>query len=159
MYIRFFSLILGLTLLSVAACGPVAIINEEKTIENAQWAYRDTLDFRFEVLDTATVYGMKMKFAYADTFPAQNIYLRIHTQFPDGRRQSKLCSFDLFDAEGKSVGAANGHRCTATLPLQEKALFKEPGAYRITIEQYTRQEPLPGISAIGLVVSKTDAMW
>ncbi len=142
---------------SLASCGPDYLFEEEKKIADGQWNYRDTLDFRFTVTDTAQLYNLFADFAYADTFSTQNIYLKLHTRFPDGRRVSRIRSFDLFDAQGSAVGKCSGHACNTRILLQDKAYFNLVGEYMITLEQFTRRDPLPGMSEIGLAVEKTGA--
>ena len=155
MFLR--SIFFVLLVSSLASCGPDYLFEEEKKITDGQWNYRDTLDFRFTVTDTAQLYNLFADFAYADTFSTQNIYLKLHTRFPDGRRVSRIRSFDLFDAQGSAVGKCSGHACNTRILLQDKAYFNLLGEYMITLEQFTRRDPLPGMSAIGLAVEKTGA--
>ena len=140
---------------SMTSCGPDYLFEEEKKIADGQWNYRDTLDFRFMVTDTAQIYNLFADFEYADTFSTQNIYLKLYTRFPDGRRVSRIRSFDLFDAQGNALGKCSGHACNTRILLQDKAYFNLPGEYTITLEQYTRFEPLPGMSVVGVAVEKT----
>lgn len=145
-----FALLLGL-----AACQSGSFFEEKKEIPRGVWTYRDTLDFRFSIADTSETYNLYLDFEYADTFSTQNIYLQLHTLFPDGRRLSKQKSFDLFDEQGASPGDCSGRRCRYHAILQEKAFFNQPGPYLITLEQYTRQDSLPGILAVGMTIEKT----
>jgi gliding motility-associated lipoprotein GldH len=137
------------------ACGPEYLYQEQKEIPSSQWSYRDTLDFSFQVQDTSALYDLSVEFVYADTFPEQNIYVKFYTRFPDGKRLSKALSFDLFDTEGQPVGNCRGGKCRALIPIQKNAYFNTAGEYLITIEQYGRREPVPGIRSIGLSVQQT----
>ena len=137
------------------ACGPNYFFQEKKSIPNDQWAYRDTLDFRFTITDTAAVYSLYLDFEYADTFSTQNMYLKLYTAFPDGKRMSKVKSFDLFDAAGAPLGKCSGRTCQLHAVLQEKAYFNRPGQYVLTLEQYTRREALPGLKSVGLSIEPT----
>ncbi|MFN0213006.1 MAG: gliding motility lipoprotein GldH [Saprospiraceae bacterium] len=145
----FFVLIFSLT-----ACGPSYLFDEEKTIPNGQWAYRDTLDFKFNVSDTSAIYNILVDFVYADSFPNQNIYVKFYTLFPDGRRLSKPLSFDFFDPIGNPAGKCSGDECRAQISIQQNAFFQKTGDYTITLEQYGRLDPLPGIIKVGLSVEK-----
>lgn len=158
-----FKLIQNLYLLSIilffslfqSACEEHNFFEKNVEIENAQWAYSDTLNYSFSITDTLETYNLYLDFTYVDTFPKQNIYLKLHTQFPDGKRLSKQKAFDLFDVQGQPLGRCSGHECRVRILLQEKAFFNTPGAYTITLEQYTRQEVLSGVSAVGLVLEAT----
>lgn len=152
---RFFFLwAFALTLL-YAACNDPFVFKSEKDIAGGQWAYRDTLDFSFAMTDTSATYNLYVDFEYVDTFSTQNLYVKLHTLFPDGKRLSKQKSFDLFDVQGKPLGECSGHKCRLHALLQEKAYFNQPGTYTITVEQFTRRDPLPGIFAVGLSVEST----
>lgn len=146
--------LLGLVL-SFAACGPDYLFDEEKNIPNGAWAYRDTLDFKFSVTDTTALYNLYVDFVYADTFPNQNIYVKFHTLFPSGKSLGKPLSFDFFDPLGNSTGKCSGQECRTQIPIQQNAFFEKAGEYTITLEQFGRRDPLPGIKSVGLAVEKT----
>lgn len=147
--------LLVLCIFGLSACGPDYLFEAEKTIVNEQWAYRDTLDFKFNVQDTTVLYNINVSFEYADTFPSQNIYVRFYTRFPDGKRLSKPLSFDLFDPIGNATGKCSGKTCSAQIPIQQNAFFEKSGEYTITLEQFGRQDPLSGLKTVGLTVEKT----
>lgn len=141
-------------LLSLSACGPNYLFEDEKKIANGQWAYSDTLDFKFTVTDTTALYNILVDFVYADSFPNQNIYVKFYTRFPDGRRLNKPLSFDFFDPIGNPAGKCSGGDCRAQIPIQENAFFEKTGEYVITLEQFGRKDPLPGLKSVGLAVEK-----
>jgi gliding motility-associated lipoprotein GldH len=138
----------------LCACNDKVFYESTQDLQGSQWAYGDTLDFRFSIVDTTQLYDLYLHFAYVDSFPTQNVYLRLHTRFPDGKRPSKVKSFDLFDALGNPVGDCSGHRCKARLLLQDNAFFNQTGEYCLTLEQFTRTAQLGGISGAGLVLEK-----
>ncbi len=140
--------------LGLWSCGPSYLFQEEKNITNNQWAYRDTIDFKFKVPDTTALYNLYVDFEYADTFPHQNIYVKFYTRFPNGKRLAKPLSFDFFDPEGKSVGKCSGSTCRTQIAIQQNAFFEKAGEYTITLEQFGRIDPLPGIKSVGLSVEK-----
>ncbi|MEQ1746219.1 MAG: gliding motility lipoprotein GldH [Saprospiraceae bacterium] len=145
----------ALLLIVFAACGPNYFFEENKPIANGQWAYADTLDFRFAIEDTLETYNMYLDFEYADTFSTQNIYLKLHTRFPDGKRLGKQKSFDLFSPEGQPLGKCSGGNRHLRTVLQERAFFNQRGEYVITLEQFTRSNPLPGVLSVGLALEAT----
>lgn len=134
------------------ACGPHYLYQENKQIPDGQWRYADTVTFQFAITDTSELYTLYLDFEHADTFAAQNLYVNLHTVFPDGQRMSKQKSFDLFDEQGQPAGKCSGHTCRLRVVLQEQTYFNQPGTYTIALEQYTRINPLPGIRSVGLAV-------
>lgn len=137
-------------LVCLSACENNYHYNETQEIAGGNWTYSDTLDFRFRIDDTMAMYNLYLDIRYADTFATQNVYVKLHTVFPDGKRMSKQRSFDLFDARGQPLGECSGRTCRLHTLLQENAYFNAPGEYRIALEQYTRRDVLPGILSIGL---------
>ena len=138
-----------------AACGPTYLFEAKQDIPNGQWAYADTLNFQFEVRDTASRYDFYLDVDYDQDFAFQNIYLKLSTQYPNGKRLSKVRSFDLFDAQGAALGTGSGTRHLRA-SLQDNAFFNQPGLHTVTVEQYTRRDPLPSIRAVGLAVARRE---
>lgn len=140
--------------LGIASCEQKFLFEEKKEIPGGVWMYRDTVDFKFAVTDTAALYDLFVDFEHTDTFPNQNVYLKLYTRFPDGKRLSMARSFDLFNAQGESNGKCSGGDCRVHILLQDRAYFNQPGEYIITLEQFTRRDSLPGIRAVGLAIEK-----
>jgi gliding motility-associated lipoprotein GldH len=141
--------------IGMAACNDPYVFKAEQPIGTEGWSYTDTLDFRVPVTDTTQLYNLYIRFTHADTFPNQNIYIKLYTRFPDGKRVSRLRSFDLFDVEGKPIGHCSGDRCETKLLLQDKLYFNQIGEHLITLEQFTRANPLTGIQSLGILLEKT----
>ncbi|MCB9344200.1 MAG: gliding motility lipoprotein GldH [Lewinellaceae bacterium] len=146
--------LLGLLLLN--SCGDNYLFNEEKEIANGSWSYQDTLNYTISVGDTSQLYNLYVAFEHADTFRYQNIYLKLHTLFPDGSRTSRLRSFDLYDIEGKSKGECSGHTCEVKSLLQDNLYFNQIGDYTITLEQFTRSNPLLGVNSVAILMEKAE---
>jgi gliding motility-associated lipoprotein GldH len=144
-----------LTTISFVACQDTFIYKERKAIPNNSWAYSDTLEYRISVADTSALYNLYAEFEHADTFPAQNLYLKLYTTFPGGKRVERMRSFDFFDNLGNPVGKRSGGKCTLRTMLQNNVYFNEKGDYKITLEQFTRTSPLPGISGVTLLLEDT----
>lgn len=153
---KFAGLLVALSMLCLAACGPDYAYHQVQKIPNdGQWRYTDTLNFNFTITDTVSHYNFYLDFEHSDTFPFQNVYLKLYTRFPDGHRLTKLRSFDFFDAQGEALGKCSGHQCSRRSVLQENAYFKEPGAYVLTVEQNSRLDPLLSLQSVGLVLEKS----
>lgn len=157
MKIRLFLPALMALMAGLYACGPDMIYEERLEIpDGGGWKYQDTLQYAFEISDTSLLYNIYLDVEHIDSFMGQNLYLRLHTLFPDGRRASVVRSFDLFDAQGKPAGNVSGHWIKPRLTLQENAFFNLTGRYVITVEQYSRFDPLPGIRSAGIAIERTD---
>jgi gliding motility-associated lipoprotein GldH len=140
----------------ISSCDDKYLYESKIDIHNAQWTYQDTLNFKVPITDTMQLYNLYIRFSHADTFPNQNIYLKLYTQFPNGKRVSRIRSFDLYDIQGKPFGKCSGKACETQILLQDKLYFNQLGEHLITLEQYTRSSPLGGLSAVGIMLEKTD---
>ena len=96
-----------------------------------------------------------MDFTHADSFPSQNLYVKFYTRFPDGKRLSVPLSFDFFDAQGNPTGKCSGGDCRTKIAIQQNAFFNKTGEYVLTLEQFGRRDPMPGVEAVGVTVEKT----
>lgn len=154
--IKNFSLTLLLAAICFTACDDDYLFKEKKEIQGGRWSYADSLSYTISVADTAALYNLYIEFEHADTFPTQNLYLKLHTRFPDGKTVHKQRSFEFFDFEGNPIGKCSGGRCTVKALLQNNLYFNQIGDYVIGLEQFTRINPLPGIAGISLLLEKTE---
>ena len=138
------------------ACRNDMLLDDKKTVVGKSWAYPDSLRFDFDLADTSHFYNLFVDVEHADDYPFENLYVKIHTILPSGKRLSKTRSLQLAAPSGEWLGSGSGEKITARLVLQEHALFREPGHYALVFEQWMRQDSLTGISAIGLAVQRTN---
>lgn len=139
-----------------AACGSRYEFQAEHTFPGAVWAWQDTLDFKFNIADTAARYDLILAFTHQADFANQNLYVRLKTHFPDGHHTTDVQSFDLFDTQGASLGDCSGKACTVTLDLQKSVHFRQPGDYTLTLEQWMRRDSVPGIQKVEMLVKKVE---
>ncbi len=151
-----YSFFLCISLFLIATgCGPNYIFDQQIPIADQKWSYQDTLDFDVSIEDTLKTYNLQLDIEHAADFPYQNLYVMIHTRFPSGSRISEQLSIDLTDKSGRPLGACNAEWCTVPINLQEGAYFNALGQHLITIEQFMRLDPLPGIKSLSLKIEDT----
>lgn len=138
------------------ACDTGLHYQEEHAIpEDSGWTYADSLSFSFDIADTLALYDLILVVDHRTGYPYQNLYTRIHTIFPSGRRLSQVLSLELMDKVGYWQGDCRGERCSLRIPIQESAYFNETGTYSLRLEQYMRRDSLPGLDALSLEVRST----
>jgi gliding motility-associated lipoprotein GldH len=133
-------------------CGPEVIYDRAETLPAEGWSYADSVAFEFAIPDTVRNYDLVLMVEHDQTFPYQNFYVNIHTDFPNGRRTTQLVSLQLAGDFGAWLGNRGGKTCTLDIPILSGARFSQSGAFGVTVEQHTRDEPLQGIREIGLSV-------
>lgn len=143
-------------LLALAACGPSYVFEETHDIPDYGWTYKDTVQYAFEVKDTSILYDLTLRIKHSPEFGNQNIYTRIYTGFPSGKRISKILSLELADKNGIWAGDCGSKSCTLDIPIQTKVYFNQVGTYTLSLEQFMRQDSVQGIQSMSLKLSKTD---
>jgi len=131
----------------VFSCSKERIILEKEALikENTGWIFSDSLAVDFSISDTSRFYAMRFQLNFDPQFNYENVYTRIHTQFPDGKRISQILSLQLTNETGAWAGKCNKNVCHVEIPLQERIIFPSTGYYKISIAQYTRTDTLEGI--------------
>lgn len=154
--VQLFVYLLSLGLM-LSSCDANRVFEENQDIPNAQWPVALVPVFEFQIIDTAQTYNLYLNVRNAQHYPFYNLYLRHYLIGPDGRQvNSFLHEMDLMDPKtgepkGNGAGDIFDHRFKALKNVK----FQRPGTYRLKINQYMRQDPLPGIMAVGIRVEKT----
>ncbi len=138
------------TIGGLSSCGPNYTWYQRHPIAPEGWAWEDTLHFTFSITDTTQVYDMWLELDHRPDYAYQNLYVKIHTSFPDGTHQSDLLSIEMADKQGRWQGQCQGNWCQLRIPIQQHIFFPQQGTYHVYIEQYMRKNPLSGITQIGM---------
>ncbi|HHS95229.1 MAG TPA: gliding motility lipoprotein GldH [Phaeodactylibacter sp.] len=150
--VLFFCAIVCLTL----ACKEDLYFQSKKEIPAALWAYQDSLDFTFEILDTSAIYNLYLDIEHSTEYPFQNVYLQVYTLFPSGKRDRQRLNIDFADKTGRWYGKCNSEECRLRVFMQESVYFAEQGAYTITLKQFTREDTLSGIMGMRIALAVQD---
>ncbi len=129
-------------------CASDYAYQEQREIDGPAWTYADSLAYQFRIDDTLTVYNLHLIVDHLPEFPFENLYVRLHTVFPDGERLSEVVSLQLSDDLNRWLGDSRGDGYRLDIPIQEGAYFNQPGPYQLIIEQYTRRDSLRGVQAV-----------
>ena len=143
-------IILAFITLSILSCGPDYLYEKSFELENAEWTYKDTLDFSVDISDTLKIYNLYLDIEHSATYSNQNLYVMISTRFPSGQRIKERVSLELANKAGQWYGDCNSEWCKLRMIIQEGAFFNAEGNHLITVEQFMRVNPLPGINSLAL---------
>lgn len=138
------------------ACGSNYSFEERRGIAEASWTYADSLQYDFQINDSLQIYNLHLVVEHTDDFPFENLYVRLHTIFPDGNRLSEVVSLQLSDDVDRWLGSRRGDTYQLDIPIQQGAYFNQVGAYQLVVEQFSRREQLSGVQAITFALEKTD---
>jgi gliding motility-associated lipoprotein GldH len=144
-------------LATLGACDPNRVYEENTDLKSPTgdpyvWDVQQRPNFTFAIADfnvrNASAYGF------------YNLYLKHTLTGPDGRvvGQPLLHQLVLLDPKtGEPLGAGAGDIFDHQFLALRNVHFARPGNYKVTLEQYMRQNQLPGIMSVGVRVVKADA--
>ena len=150
-----FLAILFIMLIIVApGCSDDYIFKKELEIKNSEWYYDNQLNFEFTVEDTLKKYDLLLDVHHAGDYGFQNLYVQFHTTFPSGENKAQTVSLELASKSGIWNGKCSSNSCRVEIPLQLNTSFNETGKHIISVGQYMRKNPLPGIKAMVLKIAE-----
>jgi gliding motility-associated lipoprotein GldH len=139
------------------SCHPGKVHYQETVVfEEETWNYSDTAHFAFSIQDTLQRYNLYLDVEHRDDYPFQNLYVIIHSKTPKGEIIKDQHSLELQEKDGFWMGDCQGKSCELRFILREGLAFAEIGDYKISIEQYSREENLKGIQSMGIYLEKAD---
>jgi gliding motility-associated lipoprotein GldH len=153
--ILFFLIINTLIAVGFTACDKDFLLDKKIEISQKGWAYKDTLNFDFDIKDTMKIYNLYLEIEHGELYPYQNLYVMTHTRFPNGIRAAQRINIDLAQKTGKWLGKNSGNTFTHRVDLQEGAYFNEAGNYTLTLAQHMRNDSLADIKSIRFVMEQT----
>ncbi|GAA4376425.1 gliding motility lipoprotein GldH [Hymenobacter koreensis] len=151
-------LLWALLLLPLVACDPNRIYETNIDLPDYAWSVQNKPVFEFEIQDTTQLYDVYFNVRNASAYGYYNLYMRHTLSGPDGLPVSQLLHHMILmdpktgEPRGKGTGDIFDHQFLA-LPKQR---FDQAGTYKIVLEQYMRQDVLPGIMAVGVRVATVD---
>jgi gliding motility-associated lipoprotein GldH len=141
--------------LVLSSCETNRIYETNHDFEDRTWKLNDPQEFEFRIEDLEKKYNLYFNVRNSLDYPYSRIFITYHLQDSVGNElQSKLNTQDLFDQKtgvpfgSSSVGDIYDHQFL----LLNEYQFKLRGKYKLKLEQYTRQDTLLGIMAIGVRV-------
>ena len=105
--------------------------------------------------DSSGLYNLFLTLDHRSDFATQNLYVRVHTGFPNGQRLSQRLSLEISDKIGRALGDCQGELCQLDIPIQANAYFDQVGPHYFTLEQIMRTDSLAGIQSVSLRVELT----
>jgi len=146
-------LFLILSVSGIISCSHTEVFFKYRSFPNAEWNRSDIADFNVKIDDKAQLYDVSIELRNNDAYPFSNIWLFIDYKTPDGKSRTDTISADLADVYGKWYGKGMS-LYNLSIPYENAVLFPDTGTYIWSVRQGMREDPLKGISDIGLKVSK-----
>lgn len=140
----------------LTACDPNRVFEQNIDFPDYSWDVQQKPSFTFQIPDTAARYNLYFNVRNASAYGYYNLYLKQTLTGPAGPvGQPRLHELILMDPKtGEPRGSGTGDIFDHQVLALPKVKFPRPGPYTLTLEQYMRQDKLPGLMAVGLRVAK-----
>lgn len=137
----------------LVSCSQNEIFFEYHSFKNEGWDRNNAAVYHISMDNTTDVFDVSLEIRNNNDYPFRNIWLFVDIQMPEGDIRSDTIEVDLADVYGKWKGKGIS-LYSLTIPYETSARFSQKGAYIYSIRQGMRENPLRGISDIGLKISK-----
>ena len=139
----------------ISSCDPNRIYETNHDFEDRTWKVNEAQEFEFRIDDPGKKYNLYYNVRNSLEYPYARIFVTYHLQDSLGKElQTKLTMEDLFNQKtGAPFGSSGlGDIYDHRFLLLNDYEFKFPGTYKIKLEQFTRQDTLKGVLAVGVRV-------
>ena len=144
---------------ALAACDSRGVFEQNADFPNYSWDVQQKPVFTFAIEDTAALYDVYFNVRHASAYGFYNLYVKHTLTGPAGRVGPPLLhQMLLLDPKtGEPKGSGTGDIYDIQLLALPRQRFAQPGRYTLTLEQYMRQDQLPGLMAVGVRVVRHEA--
>jgi gliding motility-associated lipoprotein GldH len=151
--------VLIIAALFFVACETEVVYNQSKPIDGGLWESKNRVSNSFEVDDTLSSHNFFINLRNTTNFQYNNIFLFVHTTFPNGKKSTDTVECVLTDRAGRWLGSGNGFIkdnsvITNKILYNYQKKFPIKGTYKIELEQAMREDPLPEIIDVGIRIEK-----
>lgn len=148
--------LLCLAALLFISCDQQRVFEQKVDLPNNSWAVNEILEFTFTVPDTTQRYDIYFNIRHDLDYAYYNLYLRHSLTGPDQKVISSLLhEIILLDrVTGQPKGKGSGGTFDYRIRALRNHKFTRSGPFVIKLQQYMRQDPLPGIMAVGVRIEK-----
>lgn len=123
-------------------------------MDHGTWNSDTMVSFSVAIIDTMSLYDLYLDVRNDPGYPFCNLFLFLHSEFPDGRVTSDTIECLLASPDGKWLGSGIGSIRTSRFLFQKGIRFRDPGTYRFVFEQAMRVHDLQGIRDFGIRIDK-----
>ncbi len=146
-------------LLLLTTCDPNRVFEQNIDFPKYSWDVQQKPAFTFAIADTMARYDVYFSVRHAASYGFYNLYVKHTLMGPAGAVGPPLLhQMLLMDAKtGEPKGTGTGDIYDIQFLALANQHFSRPGNYTLTLEQYMRQDQLPGLMAVGVRVVRRGA--
>lgn len=138
----------------MSSCSNRMMYDESVVIPEAKWDNKNIPYFDVNVEDTVSIYSFALNVRHIENYRYSNLYIFLHTTFPNGNVTHDTIECTLAYPDGSWVGKGSGSMRSGKILLNPNLRFPIGGVYHFEMEQAMRDEVLKGIADIGISIEK-----
>lgn len=140
--------------LLLSGCTNTHLIDVNMEVPENNWSYAKSVKAAFEIKDPSLAYHVFFKIRNTADYRYANIYVIMRLKGSNGMLKNARYQFQLAKADGQWLGKGSGDLYSNTFPLLKNFRFPKAGKYELEVEQNMRNNPLVGISDVGIRVEQ-----
>lgn len=141
------------TVLLMQSCTDANLVDTNVAMADNNWVYAKSIKADVDIKDANKIYQVYFKLRHTAAYRYSNLYVLVHLR-GNGLKKSLRYQFKLAQPNGEWTGKGSGDIYTHVFPLLSHFRFDKPGKYEVEIEQNMRDNPLVGISDVGILVNE-----
>lgn len=146
-----------MTLAFFQSCGDKNVIFDESSIiANSSWDNNERPHFDVKVEDTLSNYAFYLNIRHLENYRYSNIYMFLHTTFPNGNQTHDTIECILSYPDGRWIGKGSGSMRDNKILLNSNLSFPLSGNYHFEIEQAMREPVLKGVADVGISIIRNE---
>jgi|SRR5690606_12076092 len=134
----------------ISSCTSDDYYQVNKPIENRAWTYAQVPSFKIDIKDNSRPFDVMVNIRHTGDYAFSNLFILIHQKGPGIRDTTYKHELRLAERDGRWLGSSAGSLYESQLLLKENYSFPDTGEYSLGIEQNMRENPLYGISDVGI---------
>jgi gliding motility-associated lipoprotein GldH len=149
--LQLFFFLLSIVLIS---CDPRRVFDENTSFKDNIWDRTNKITFQVPITDTVSAHNVYINIRNSEGYPYSNLYLFIHSTFPNGKKYTDTLECMLADATGKWLGSGAGDIYDNQILYKRNVRFRQSGTYTFELEQAMRLDKLPLIMDAGMRIER-----
>lgn len=141
----------------VSSCDQQVVYEQYKAVKSPGWEHHKPVVFEVQITDTVTPHHVYFNIRNLGSYEFSNLFVFLTSHFPNGKTGRDTLEFILADQSGKWLGKGVGDLYDRRHLFISGYRFPAGGVYRFELDQGMRENPLKGISDVGIRIEKTPA--
>lgn len=143
-----------LLLLFLSGCTVVEVVDVWKNLDKYTWQKNKPVKIPVEIKDTGYYYNLSVNLRVTNDYKYSNIWLNLHTIYPNGKKTTEPVMLTLADHKGVWAGHNLGHVISFQLPVIKDKVYNTSGKYIFELEQFMRDTTLNEVVSVGIKLDK-----